>query len=57
LTWSRDSRIFGPLPLALIKAKVIGRLSTFGKFEWDSFRDDGMKPYDYGRKDEDEDLD
>jgi inner membrane protease subunit 1 len=57
LTWSRDSRIFGPLPLALIKAKVIGRLSTFGKFEWDGFSDDGIKPYDYDRKDEDEDED
>jgi inner membrane protease subunit 1 len=57
LTWSRDSRIFGPLPLALIKAKVIGRLSTFGKFEWDGFSDDGIKPYDYDRKDEDDDVD
>ncbi|KAI0515474.1 LexA/Signal peptidase [Xylaria bambusicola] len=30
LPWSRDSRDFGPIPLALIKGKVIARGSLFG---------------------------
>lgn len=30
---SRDSRIFGPVPLALIRGKVIGRIKPF-QFQW-----------------------
>ncbi|KAK0651991.1 peptidase S24/S26A/S26B/S26C [Cercophora newfieldiana] len=30
---SRDSRLFGPVPLALIKGKVIGRIKPF-HFQW-----------------------
>ncbi|KAK4453633.1 hypothetical protein QBC34DRAFT_394577 [Podospora aff. communis PSN243] len=30
---SRDSRIFGPVPLALIRGKVIGRIKPF-RFQW-----------------------
>lgn len=33
MTASRDSRIFGPVPLALIKGKVIGRIK-FPNFEF-----------------------
>ncbi len=31
---SRDSRTFGPLPLALIKGKVVAHLGTDGGFGW-----------------------
>lgn len=54
LTWSRDSRMFGPLPLALIRAKVIGRLTTLNEYSWENFHDDGLKP---ANTYEDEDLD
>ena len=54
LTWSRDSRMFGPLPLALIRAKVIGRLTTLNEYSWENFDDDGLKP---ANTFEDEDLD
>jgi hypothetical protein len=36
--------MFGPLPLALVKAKVIGRLTTLDEYAWDNFDDDGLKP-------------
>jgi hypothetical protein len=46
--------MFGPLPLALIKAKVIGRVATLHEYSWNSFRDDRLKPAQiYG----DEDVD
>ncbi len=31
---SRDSRYFGPLPLALIKGKVIAKTWPLGEFRW-----------------------
>jgi len=34
LTASRDSRIFGPLPLALIKGKVVARVLPYGQSGW-----------------------
>jgi len=54
LKYSRDSRMFGPLPLALIKAKVIGRVTTLYEYSWDNFSDDGLKPAQL-RNDEDVD--
>lgn len=33
LAASRDSRQFGPVPLALIRGKVIGRIKPF-RFQW-----------------------
>lgn len=54
LTWSRDSRMFGPLPLGLVKGRVIGRLSTLDKYEWTDFQDDGLEP---AKGLEDEDID
>jgi inner membrane protease subunit 1 len=44
MKFSRDSRMFGPLPLALIKAKVIGKWSTLYEYSWSSLPDDGLKP-------------
>lgn len=54
MKWSRDSRMFGPLPLGLVKAKVIGKLSTLDKYSWSTLRDDGLKPAQFY---EDEDVD
>jgi inner membrane protease subunit 1 len=34
LDWSRDSRLFGPLPLALIKGKVLGVVWPIGAWKW-----------------------
>lgn len=34
LEWSRDSRVFGPLPLGLVKAKVLAVLLPFGEAKW-----------------------
>lgn len=31
---SRDSRTFGPLPLALIKGKVVAKFYRWGGFSW-----------------------
>lgn len=31
---SRDSRTFGPLPLALVKGKVLAKLGGEGGFSW-----------------------
>ena len=45
--------MFGPIPLGLIKAKVIGRLTTLDKYSWESFADDGLKPAQFY---EDEDV-
>ena len=44
LKFSRDSRMFGPLPLGLVKAKVIGKFSTLYEYAWSSLPDDGLKP-------------
>jgi hypothetical protein len=44
LKFSRDSRMFGPLPLGLVKAKVIGKLSTLDGWSWSNLEDDGLKP-------------
>jgi inner membrane protease subunit 1 len=34
LEWSRDSRLFGPLPLALVKAKVLAVVLPFREAKW-----------------------
>ena len=34
LEWSRDSRVFGPLPLGLIKAKVLTVVSPWKDAKW-----------------------
>jgi inner membrane protease subunit 1 len=52
LKFSRDSRMFGPLPLGLVKAKVLGKLSTSER-EWSSLTDDGLQPS--GSYDEEDD--
>lgn len=31
---SRDSRYFGPVPLALIRGKVIATMRPFSEFKW-----------------------
>jgi mitochondrial inner membrane protease subunit 1 len=43
LTASRDSRIFGPLPLALIKGKVVARVLPYGQSGW---LENPMQPLD-----------
>jgi len=42
LKYSRDSRMFGPLPLALVKGRVIGRFS-FDR-PWPEFFERGLNP-------------
>lgn len=47
LKFSRDSRMFGPLPLGLVKAKVIGKLSTSEREwsdMWSNLEDSGLQP-------------
>ncbi|RAH56274.1 mitochondrial inner membrane protease subunit 1 [Aspergillus piperis CBS 112811] len=34
LPWSRDSRNYGPIPMALINGKIIARLWPLNKIEW-----------------------
>jgi inner membrane protease subunit 1 len=34
LEWSRDSRLYGPLPLGLVKAKVLAVVAPFGDAKW-----------------------
>ncbi|KAM0805010.1 peptidase S24/S26A/S26B/S26C [Usnea florida] len=34
LLWSRDSRVYGPIPLALIQGKVIARVSPWSERGW-----------------------
>ncbi|GKZ22912.1 hypothetical protein AbraIFM66951_009340 [Aspergillus brasiliensis] len=34
LPWSRDSRNYGPIPMALINGKIIARVWPLHKFEW-----------------------
>ncbi|KAI1312965.1 LexA/Signal peptidase [Xylaria venustula] len=49
LPWSRDSRDFGPIPLALIKGKVIakGSLTGFNPLNWFAKVENGLqKPVD-----------
>ncbi|ORY71898.1 peptidase S24/S26A/S26B/S26C [Pseudomassariella vexata] len=48
LPWSRDSRDFGPLPLALIKGKVVATsyLNGWNPLKWWSKFDNGLKPVD-----------
>lgn len=42
--WSRDSRDYGPLPMALIIGKVEARVRPFGEMKWmdGGFRDSGQ---------------
>ncbi|KAF2970034.1 hypothetical protein GQX73_g3495 [Xylaria multiplex] len=52
LPWSRDSRDFGPIPLALIKGKVIakGSLTGLNPFNWFTEVENGLqKPTDQAR--------
>ncbi|KAI0024527.1 LexA/Signal peptidase [Xylariomycetidae sp. FL0641] len=47
LPWSRDSRDFGPLPMALIKGKIIAKISAegFWPWEWNVSRvESGLQP-------------
>lgn len=34
LDWSRDSRVFGPVPLALVKGKVVALLWPWREARW-----------------------
>jgi inner membrane protease subunit 1 len=34
LEWSRDSRLIGPVPLALVKGKVMAVLFPFSAWKW-----------------------
>ncbi|KAF7881647.1 uncharacterized protein EAF02_006335 [Botrytis sinoallii] len=34
LEWSRDSRMFGPIPMALIKGKIIARVLPWSERKW-----------------------
>ncbi|KAF7862682.1 hypothetical protein EAF04_007555 [Stromatinia cepivora] len=34
LEWSRDSRLFGPVPMALIKGKIIARVLPWSDRKW-----------------------
>jgi inner membrane protease subunit 1 len=38
---SRDSRMFGPMPLALIRGKVIAKLTPFSERRW---IENGLQP-------------
>lgn len=38
--WSRDSRFYGPMPMAFIRGKML--LSIEGPFAWKFFKDDQM---------------
>ncbi|KAI2621769.1 LexA/Signal peptidase [Hypoxylon sp. NC1633] len=46
LPWSRDSRDFGPLPMGLIKGKVVVKVSVDGwsPFNWFSRVESGLHP-------------
>ncbi|KAI5865584.1 LexA/Signal peptidase [Durotheca rogersii] len=46
LPWSKDSRDFGPLPMALIKGKVVARISVNGWWPpaWFSRFETGLEP-------------
>ncbi|KAI1375275.1 LexA/Signal peptidase [Hypoxylon crocopeplum] len=46
LPWSRDSRDFGPLPMGLIKGKVVAKVSMKGlwPFDWFSRVESGLQP-------------
>lgn len=39
--YSRDSRMFGPLPLAMIKGKVIGKVLPWSERRW---IEEGLQP-------------
>lgn len=41
LAYSRDSRMFGPLPLALIKGKIVLRYHSVLDFNW---IENGLQP-------------
>lgn len=34
LAESRDSRVYGPIPLALVRGKVVAKLLPFGERMW-----------------------
>ncbi|KAF2014838.1 LexA/Signal peptidase [Aaosphaeria arxii CBS 175.79] len=48
LEWSRDSRMFGPVPLALIKGKVLAVISPWSDRKWlrDSLTDSNFEEHE-----------
>jgi len=44
LPWSRDSRHFGPMPMALIKGKVIAKVLPWSERRW---IEDGLQSVDH----------
>lgn len=50
LEWSRDSRLFGPLPLGLVKAKVLAVILPFGERKWLGSQVDVTYPKEGERK-------
>jgi inner membrane protease subunit 1 len=34
LEWSRDSRLYGPLPLGLVKSKVLAVVAPWSEMKW-----------------------
>ena len=32
--WSRDSRSYGPVPLALVRGKLLGRMLPLDQMKW-----------------------
>lgn len=43
LEWSRDSRLFGPLPLGLVKSKVVAVILPFSEAKWVGSKVDVVK--------------
>jgi inner membrane protease subunit 1 len=50
LEWSRDSRLFGPLPLGLVKSKVLAVILPFREAKWVGSSVDLVKPQERGRE-------
>jgi inner membrane protease subunit 1 len=44
LEWSRDSRLFGPLPLGLVKSKVLAVILPFREAKWLGSEHDVIDP-------------
>ena len=44
LEWSRDSRLFGPLPLGLVKSKVLAVILPFREAKWVGSKVDVVEP-------------
>jgi inner membrane protease subunit 1 len=48
--WSRDSRLFGPLPLGLVKSKVLAVVLPFSEAKWLGNERDVMDPVEGEKK-------